>query len=104
EHRIVWQTAAVANRRVSHNWDAWCLRFATANSSIGGFDVGRKERQEAGFNFAVLEIVEDLIGSAVFAVFNSPKFFHIIDIEVRNAPAFYFPGGTKFLECFDRFR
>jgi hypothetical protein len=37
-------------------------------------------------------------------VFDRPKLFHIIHIKVRDAPAFDFSSGPKFLKCLDRFR
>src|SRR6478672_5729137 len=63
-----------------------------------------EEWQKTGFNLPVFQIVEHLIGDAVRAVFNRPEFFHVIDIEVGDAPAFDFPSSSKFLECLDCLR
>src|SRR5947199_148215 len=62
------------------------------------------ERQKAGFDFAVLEIIEDLIDGRGGTVFDREQFFHIFDIEVGNAPAPNFSGHSKLLECFHGFR
>src|SRR4029453_14259301 len=88
ERRALEQSAPMTNRRVSHYWNL--IRLAPL--------------QETGFNLPVFQIVENLIGGAVRAVFNRPEFFHVMDIEVGDAPAFYFPSSSKFLECRDCFR
>ena len=41
-----------------------------------------EERKETGFDLPVFQIVENLIGGAVCAVFNRPKIFYIIDVEI----------------------
>ena len=63
------------------------------------------KRQEIEFDLAVGEIVENLIGCAVCALFDRPKFVHIIEIEIRDAPAFDLSGGAKVLKrihCFHK--
>jgi hypothetical protein len=78
----------MTNRRVSHDWNL----------------VVSVPLQKTGFNLPVFQIVENLISGAVRAAFNRPEFFHIIDIEVGDAPAFDFPSSSKFLECLDCLR
>src|SRR4029077_16420799 len=63
-----------------------------------------EELQETGFNLPAFHIVKNLIGGAVRAIFNRPEFFHVIDIEVGDAPAFDFSSSSKFLECLDCLR
>src|ERR1700756_3855028 len=58
-----------------------------------------EKRQEIKFDLAIFEVVEHLVGGAVAAVLNREQFFHIIDVKVRNSPAFDFSGCAKFLEC-----
>jgi len=41
-----------------------------------------EERKETVFDLPVFQIVENLIGGAVCAVFNRPKVFHIVDVEI----------------------
>src|SRR5437773_10207895 len=62
------------------------------------------ERQKAGFDFAVMEAIEDLIGSTGGTVFDREQLFHIFDIEVGNAPVPNFSGHSKLLEYFHGFR
>ena len=54
-------------------------------------------------DFAVLEIVQNLIGGTLVAVFERQQLLHVVDVEVRDAPAFYLSGGAQFLKCFDSF-
>src|SRR6266513_4402210 len=88
ERRALEQSAPVTNRRVSHYWNLILLA----------------PLQKTGFNLPVFQIVENLIGGAVPAVFNRPEFLHVIDIEIRDAPAFDLANGPKFLERLDCFR
>src|SRR5207247_280464 len=62
------------------------------------------ERQKAGFDFAVMEAIEDLIGGAGGTVFDREQLFHIFDIEVGNAPMPNLSGHSKLLECIHGFR
>src|SRR5882724_13476680 len=59
-----------------------------------------EKRQKIKFDLAIFEVVEHLVDGAIAAVLNREQFFHIIDVKVRDAPAFDFSGYAKFLECF----
>src|SRR4030095_935342 len=87
ERRVLKQAAAVTNWRVGH------YRHLIVSAPL----------QKTGFNLPVFQIVENLISGAVPAVFNRPEFLHVIDIEIRDAPAFDLANGPKFLERLHRF-
>jgi hypothetical protein len=59
-----------------------------------------EQGQKIEFDLAVFEVVEHLIGGTVSAAFDSEQFFHVVDIEVRHAPAFDFSSGAELLERF----
>src|SRR5215475_875719 len=61
-----------------------------------------EQKQKIEFDFPVLQVVENLIGDAIRSVFNRPKFLHIFDVEIRDAPPFDFSSGSEFLERLDR--
>ena len=62
-----------------------------------------EEWQKTGFNLPVFQIVENLVGGAVRAVFKRPEVFHVLDVKIRDTPAFDFSSAPKFLERFHCF-
>src|SRR5207237_10918367 len=88
ERRVFEQSAPVTNRRVGHYWNLMLLA----------------PLQETGFNLPVFQIVENLISGACETVLDIEQLLHIIDIKIRDTPAFDLSSSPKFLECLDCFR
>ena len=61
------------------------------------------QRQEIEFDLAVGEVVKNLVGGTVRAVLDRPKFVHVIEIKIGDAPAFDFSSDPKLLERFHCF-
>src|SRR5438094_10477311 len=61
-----------------------------------------EEWRKIEFDFAVLQVVEHLVRGAVAAVIKREQFFHVVNIEVRHAPAFDFSRGTELLKSLYR--
>src|SRR5947207_10288230 len=88
ERRVFEQSAPVTNRRVGHYWNLMLLA----------------PLQETGFNLPVFQIVENLIGGACETVLDVQQLLHIIDIKIRDTPAFDLSSSPEFLECLDCLR
>src|SRR5215470_6318232 len=60
-------------------------------------------RQKIELDFEVLEIVQNLVCGTFVTPFERQQLLHVVEVEVRDAPAFYLPGGAQFLKCFNSF-
>src|SRR5205823_8692542 len=88
ERRALEQSTAVTNRRVGHYWNLMLLA----------------PLQETGFNLPVFKIIENLIGGTCKTVLDVEQLLHIVDIKIRDTPAFDLSSSPEFLECLDCLR
>src|SRR5947199_8409778 len=88
ERRVFEQSAPVTNRRVGHYWNLMLLA----------------PLQETGFNLPVFKIVQNLIGGTCETVLDVEQLLHIVDIKIRDSPAFDLSSSPGFLECLDCLR
>src|SRR5437763_878083 len=88
ERRGVEQSAHVTNPRVGHYW----ILMLTA------------PLQKTGFKLPVFQIVENMISGTCETDLDVQQLLHIIDIKIRDTPAFDLPSSPEFLECLDCLR